>query len=101
MDPEALKILIGSLGGGGVTVAAAWVMFKSYTGAIDKKDQVFEARIAALEKSAEECGHDRNRLHQQIFELQREQVGVVNSVIEKNSQVLAKTVQILETISPE
>lgn len=99
-NPEfsLLQLLTGTLGGAGISVFAAYLMFKSFTNQVDKKDLIYEKRIEALENncnklfdSAQECSKDRMELHNKFHEFEK-------SVLERNTVALESNNEILEKL---
>ena len=70
MEFEALKILVGSLGGAGIACYAAFILFKSYRSEVDRFHLAQSDRIGALEIAARNCESDRKQIHAEIRSLQ-------------------------------
>lgn len=86
---EAFKVLIGSLGGGGLAAGFAWLLFKAYTQSVKDAFQIQERRIEAVEARSKQCEDDRKNLHAEIHRLQ-------SGVIEDTRTALTRTSEVLE-----
>ena len=51
MDVSVLKMLVSTFGGAGLSMFAAWMMYKSFLAQVEKKDQAYIDRIRALEEA--------------------------------------------------
>lgn len=101
-DPSltsGLDVLIKTMGSAGIAVAAAWLMFRSYTASVEKKDKVFEARVNSLEKASEECIRDREKLHAEMHLLTKTVLERNTVVIAENNEVIQKNSEMIEKIA--
>lgn len=87
-NTEVFRVLIGSLGGGGIAAYASYLIFRHLIGQIEKKDSIYEARINAIEKANIDCANDRVELHNKIYEIQKEALQKTNDALIRNSDMM-------------
>ncbi len=86
---EAIKILVGSLGGGGLAAFFAYVLFKAYTANVTKTLEFQEKRIDSVEKRSQVCEDDR-------LAIRKEMTAIQTGVIEDTREALNRSASILE-----
>jgi hypothetical protein len=82
---DIAKILIGTLGGAGVAVWAAFLIFNKLIAQVDKKDAVYEKRIEALETTCAKLLDDTKGLNKTMQEVQTEFLSKAVTVISDNT----------------
>ena len=91
-DQNATKIIIGAFSGAtgaGISAYAAYLVFNKLLAQVDKKDQVYENRIRALEG-------EYTRLSSEVKSLNESMISVQRDVLHKAIDIMEDTKKALE-----
>lgn len=86
---EALKLLLSSLGGGGVAIFFSWLLFKANTTLVNRSLDTQEKRIESVEQRSKACEEDR-------VSIRKEMTAIQTGVIEDTREALNRSASILE-----
>lgn len=100
MEPEVIKVILSSLGGGGVAVLGCYFLFKAYTENVKATLQMQAKQIDSLELRSKSCEEDRIAMRQEIIVIQRDVIIENNRVLEQNRVALDMLTELAKQNGP-
>lgn len=77
MEPEVIKVLLGSGVGGGISAVFAYMLFKAYS-----------QRVESLDRRSEACEADRIEMRKELIEIQKDIIADTREALNRSSAIL-------------